>query len=412
MKILVSAPSSHPAVRWVSHGLVGRGHSVDFVTSFAVPADQNLDQPFIVSAVRRELERRRLPDALVRANVHNAGVAHDVCRVVLERADRLGLNLAVHNKMIFRVQKEAIRRIKRSRPDFVIATGSMNPILSEYCFANSIPLLVYLPQPAMGLVRKLDPKQVDKMLPEERVKASELFGATHFLASSTFVAESLRDAGLKQPIIRRPLGFPAINSGERTRQWAGEAKSGAFRIVFAGRASEQKGLPYLLDGIRQLIDRGKKVELLAVSRDVEKLTQMVRERHLSENVRVVAPMPRTELFEKFRDQDLFVLPSIFEGYGLVIVEALANGLPVLATPLTAAADLDVHDKCGFVIPSKSSDAIASSIARLMDDPELHGNFSAKATASTAQLDWESYAKSASKDVEVAMLEYLSRKEDG
>lgn len=411
MKILVSAPSSHPAVRWVSHGLVGRGHSVDFITSFAVPADQNLEQPLMVSPIRRELERRRLPGALVRSNVHNAGVVHDICRVVLERTDRLGLNLAVHNKMIRRVQKEAIRRIKRSRPDFVIATGSMNPILSEYCFANNIPLLVYLPQPAMGLVQKLDASQADKMLPEERVKASELFGATHFLASSTFVAESLRDAGLQQPIIRRSLGFPAIKSGERTRKWAGESKSGAFRIVFVGRASEQKGLPYLLEGIQQLIDEGKKVELLAVSRDVEKLSQMVRERDLTENVRVVPPMPRGELFEEFRDQDVFVLPSIFEGYGLVIVEALANGLPVLATPLTAATDLGVHDKCGFVIPAKSSSAIASSIRRLIESPELHTDFSEQAIVSTAQLDWESYAKAAAKDVELAMSEYLSRKED-
>lgn len=411
MKIVVSAPSSHPAVRWVSHGLVGRGHSVDFVTSFAVPADQDVDQPFIVPAIRRELERRRLPGGLVRSNVHNAGVAHDICRVVLERTDRLGLNLAVHNKMILRVQKEAIRRIQRSRPDFVIATGSMNPMLSEYCFANNIPLLVYLPQPAMGLVRKLDPTQVDKMLPEERVKASELFSATHFLASSTFVAESLRDAGLQQPIIRRSLGFPAIRGGERTRRWAGEERSGAFRIVFAGRASEQKGLPYLLDGIQQLNEAGKRVELLAISRDVEKLSQMVRERGLTAHVRVVPPMPRGELFEKFRDQDLFVLPSIFEGYGLVIVEALANGLPVLATPLTAASDLDVHDKCGFVIPAKSSDAIASSISRLIDFPELHRAFSVKAADSTAQLDWESYAKMAAKDVEAAMSEYLQRKEE-
>lgn len=408
MKIVVSAPSSHPAVRWVTHGLAGRGHEIAFFTSFAVPSDAELDRIFFWPALKREFERRRLPKNLVQHTVHNAAIAHDLLRVLFERMDRLKLNLRVHNKMIVKVQNAAIRQIKETRPDFVIATGSMNAVLAEYCFANNIPLVIYLPQPVMGLVRKLDSSQAEKMLPEETIKASELFAATHFLASSTFVSESLRDSGLHQPIIRCPLGFPKIESGGRTRKWAGEAASGPFKMIFVGRASEQKGLTYLFTAVRELIEAGRRVELLAVSRDVDKLTRMVQDANLSQFIRVVPPMPRSELFAEFRDRDLFILPSIFEGYGLVLVEALANALPVISTPLTAAADLNVHNNAGFVVPAKSSSEIVKGVVRVMDDPDLHSAFSDFAEESTRHLDWESYALTSSLRLEESITNYLAR----
>lgn len=408
MRILVSAPSSHPALRWATHGLIGRGHSVEFFTTLALPADSSLDSHLIPSPVRRELERRRLPDNLTRGVVRNVGVAHDLFRVVLERSNQLRLNLAIHNRMIRRVQLAVIRRIEEDRPDAVIATGSMNAVLAEYCFAKKIPLIVYLPQPVMGLVRKLDATQVASMLPEETIKAAELFAATHFLASSVFVSESLRDAGLTQPIIRHPLGFPRLESAPRTRRWEGSATSGAFRMIFVGRASDQKGIPYLLDAVRLLRESGRSVDLLAVTRDVDKLRQMVLDANLTSNVRVVPPMPRSELFSEFRGSDAFILPSIFEGYGLVIVEALSSALPVISTQFTAAADLDIDNKAGFVIPAKSADAIVSSVVELMDNPVLHDAFSATAVECTQNKDWESYASEVALRLENAVLSYLDQ----
>jgi glycosyltransferase involved in cell wall biosynthesis len=411
LKIIVSAPSSHPAVRWVAHGLVGRGHNVEFFTTLALAADTRIDGPMFPAPLRRELGRRRLPGNLVSNKVQNVGITADLIRVVLERSNKLRMNLAVHRRMIRQVQKAVIRRIEEDKPDFVIATGSMNDLLAEYCFLKKIPLIIYLPQPVMGLVRKLDSAQADNMLPEETVKAAELFAATHFLASSSFVSESLRDAGLTQPIIRHPLGFPTIETQEKTRVWNGPTQSGAFKILFVGRASDQKGLPYLLDAVRLLQESGRAVELLAVTREVDKLTQLVREAELSTIVSVVPPMPRAELFSTFRNSDVFVLPSIFEGYGLVIVEALANALPVISTPLTAAADLNINESSGFVIPAKSSEAIFASVVRLMDNPALHRQFSEAAVACTLNKSWDSYASEVSADVERAITDYLDQNQE-
>jgi glycosyltransferase involved in cell wall biosynthesis len=182
-------------------------------------------------------------------------------------------------------------------------------------------------------------------------------------------------------------------------------------MIFVGRASDQKGLPYLLQAVRLLQESGRAVELLAVTREVDKLTQLVREADLSAIVSVVPPMPRSELFSTFRNSDVFVLPSIFEGYGLVIVEALANALPVISTPLTAAADLEIHETSGFVIPAKSPEAIYSSIVKLMDNPFQHKQFSEAAVVSTMNRDWESYASEVSARIEEAVGDYLDQEHE-
>ena len=393
MRILFSCPSSHPALRWLAHGFIGLGHEVEFYTSFGMPSDQKTPR-YLPKFLAQELKRRRLPSNLTKRYVKNVTPIHDAIRVIAERKNILWLNLAIHDHMTHLVQSRVMKKIKKyGPPDLVVATGSMNAQLAEYCYSHDIPLAIYLPQPVMGLVKKLDPSQAKKMLPQEKINAAELLAATFFLASSTFIAESLRDAGLSQPIIRHPLGF---DLGKETAGVHYKTdKNGPFKIIYVGRAGEQKGIPHLFRGIRE-ISKTEEVSLTVVSRDVGKMQDLAEMNHIDKITTVLPAMHRSQLFELFRNHDVLILPSIFEGYGLVVVEALANGLPVIATPLTAGSDLGISGKAGTIIQAGSSEAISSSIKELIDNPKLLETYSENALNLTKNLGWENYAESTAK----------------
>jgi len=90
------------------------------------------------------------------------------------------------------------------------------------------------------------------------------------------------------------------------------------------------------------------------------------------------------------ESDVLVLPSLGEGFGLVVAEALACGLPVIVTPNVGSSDL-IHDgQEGFVVPVCSADAIAERLETLHRDRELLAAMSRQAQATAAKNSWASY----------------------
>ena len=75
--------------------------------------------------------------------------------------------------------------------------------------------------------------------------------------------------------------------------------------------------------------------------------------------RYVGPLRNSELVALYRDSDLFCMPSLVEGFGLVYLEALACGLPVIATPNTGAADIVREGREGFIVPVRDAESLAS-----------------------------------------------------
>lgn len=126
----------------------------------------------------------------------------------------------------------------------------------------------------------------------------------------------------------------------------------------AGTRSLRKGVHYLLKAWRRLAPAGD-VELWLVGkmslapRLLEKLPGRV----------VVRPsVPHQELFEIYRRASVLVFPSLCEGFGMVITEAMANGLPVITTSSTAGPDLIESGKNGFIVPIRDSEKLAETIS--------------------------------------------------
>ena len=91
-----------------------------------------------------------------------------------------------------------------------------------------------------------------------------------------------------------------------------------------------------------------------------------------------------------RLHDVFVFPSLAEGFGMVITEALSQGLPVITTPNTCGPDVISEGVDGFIVPIRNPEAIVEKIEILLRDRDRLAAMSAAARVKARQLTWESY----------------------
>ncbi|MBI3015274.1 MAG: glycosyltransferase family 4 protein [Candidatus Tectomicrobia bacterium] len=136
-----------------------------------------------------------------------------------------------------------------------------------------------------------------------------------------------------------------------------------FRVLFVGQLSVRKGVHDLIDAFRMAALPGSRLVLVgSVLRESETLLR--RAHGLA--VDVLGPRSKQELSHYYSQADVMVLPSIEDGFGSVIGEALACGSPVIATTHTGGADFFTDGVEGFIVPVRSPEAIAAKLVWLYE----------------------------------------------
>jgi alpha-maltose-1-phosphate synthase len=147
-------------------------------------------------------------------------------------------------------------------------------------------------------------------------------------------------------------------------------------------------LSYLLQAVES-VGRDK-VELTLLGRKVVSncgpLDAAVR------RYRWIPTLPHQEMLGEMRRHDVLVLPSLFEGFGLVILEAMAQGLVVIATPHTAAPDLIEDGADGFIVPIRSPEAIAEKTEMLLGAGERLHEMKLAGRRKAEKQRWEVYRR--------------------
>lgn len=116
----------------------------------------------------------------------------------------------------------------------------------------------------------------------------------------------------------------------------------------------------------------------------KRLLALLADTGLSHRVLLLGDRSEAEVAAEYDRADVFVLPTRYEGYGMAVAEALARGLPVVSTPTGAIADLVTSD-AGILVPPGDTSALASALARVMDDAELRARLAAGAQRVRARL---------------------------
>lgn len=207
-------------------------------------------------------------------------------------------------------------------------------------------------------------------------KDEELSLADVIVAASTFARETLPNLNAIVRVI--PYGAPAPNELPRTEC------NGKLRVLFVGALTQAKGLSYLFDAIARLNEH---VDLTLIGHRVSEAipSQSILDRHCW-----IPSLSHERLLAEMSRHDVLVLPSLHEGFGLVILEAMAQGTPVITTPHTGGADVIENGVDGFIVPIRSSDAIAEKLAWLAQDRHRREAMSAAARAKARAFSWQIY----------------------
>jgi len=131
-----------------------------------------------------------------------------------------------------------------------------------------------------------------------------------------------------------------------------------FRVCYVGRVELAKGVGYLLQAWNRL--GLLRAELLLIGEIKPEMGPLLK-RYASANVRLVGALPFKGVAAHYRQSSMFAFPSVNEGLGMVLLEAMASGLPVVATDRTGAPDLITHGKEGFIVPARNVEALAEAI---------------------------------------------------
>lgn len=220
-------------------------------------------------------------------------------------------------------------------------------------------------------------------------------------AAVTVVSQAMREAVLAlrpgQVVEVVPMGTDltgCFTLSERPERVPGT-------LLFAGRLVEKKGVRYLLDAVARLRAQGSAVTLTIAGDGPQRAALQAQVRHLGLGgaVEFLGAVDHARLASLFQRAAVAVVPSVVapggdqEGFGLVIVEAMGCGCPVIASHLPAINDIAVDGETALLVPPADPAALASAIAQMLDDSTGAARRAAAARVRVLErFDWESVSR--------------------
>jgi len=192
-----------------------------------------------------------------------------------------------------------------------------------------------------------------------------------FIAVSRYNYEKLIRLGVnREKIVYLPVGIDLRQFPYRRSERTGNDK--VLRLITVARLVEEKGLQFGIRAVHRLVRRHP---ALAVRYDIigagplhDELASLVRTLELENVVHLLGPQSQPQILQSLQGSDIFLLPSLAEALGVVLMESQAVGLPVVATATGGTGDVVLDDKSGFLVPPGDDDALAEKLEYLVTHP--------------------------------------------
>ncbi|MEO6546453.1 MAG: glycosyltransferase family 4 protein [Ferruginibacter sp.] len=217
-------------------------------------------------------------------------------------------------------------------------------------------------------------------------KDEELELADQIFVASTFTANSLKEySGKLAPVEIIPYGFSTVS--KETRNYVDFKTKRRLKLLFVGSLSQRKGVADLFSAVEKF---GNSVELTLVGRkptDECKALNAALSCH-----RWIPSLSHHEVLKLMRESDVLVFPSLFEGFGLVITEAMSQGTPVITTDRTAGPDIIEHGKNGWLLKAGVPFSLENTLEEILKKTEIIRDFGQAAMETARLRPWESYGR--------------------
>ena len=345
----------------------------------------------------RTFGRRRLPKEFPAAFVHEAAVALDVTLALAHRFAGNSAWAGQLKEVLINARTRAIARtgakLLQDEVAVVASWGCAEPAFKRMKTKAGLCILNY-PLAHHRFTRRLLLEEAElepsfagtlnshnwrKWL-EERFDV-EIALADRILVGSSFVRESFTAEGIpaeKLEVI--PYGADTRLFEPTTRM----PQDDCFNMLFVGQIGQRKGISYLLRAYKKI--QGPKTSLTLVGKIQGDGTALTPFRKIFRHIDYV---PRPYLRDIYQQADVFVFPTLVEGMPLVILEAMASGLPVITTP-NGPGDIVRDGIDGFVVPVRDPNIIAEKLEYLRGNPDIRAEMGENARKRALEFTWEAY----------------------
>lgn len=270
------------------------------------------------------------------------------------------------------------RLIRAERPDLVHTTIFASSLVGRFASIGGPPVLTTLVNTNYAPARLADPRiRRSRLMFVRRVDG---WSARHLTAHFQAITAAVKDHAVEHlrippdriTVIERGRDPTRLGRPGAARRRAGRRMLGLSEedevLVTLGRQEFQKGHRYLLEAIKRLAPRRPRLVLLLAGREGEasaELTQLRAQPEIARTVRFLGH--RDDAPEILAAADAFVFPSLWEGLGGSLIEAMAMGLPIVASDIDAIREVVEDGRNGHLVTPASSDDLANGIANLLDD---------------------------------------------
>lgn len=159
---------------------------------------------------------------------------------------------------------------------------------------------------------------------------------------------------------------------------------GPVRLVFVGRLAPEKGVRVLLEALGQACAKGADLRLTVIGDGPDRATLEAMAAPFGETVRFTGYQSQDEVAAHLAQGDIFVLPSFAEGVPVVLMEAMASGLPVITTRIAGIPELVEDGRSGLIVAPGDAEALTHAILRLAADSGLRRQMGRAGRAAVAQ----------------------------
>lgn len=331
----------------------------------------------------------------------------DVPRIgEMDRVERFGnltihryANPGTHNKDAVLRLSEIVRDIVALHPEVCHIHGT-GVISKELYFAlrhHGLPLMVTVhgllrEEKKQALLRKPSLKTLYQYIVQSRDERTMLNATPRVIVDTAYVEDMLQHYGLKHV-----PQMHVIPQGIDETFYSIKCNPKSNIILSVGGIGARKGHIYTVEMYNKLRERGidAKLHIVGAATDrgyYELLKQKIAESKHKTDISLEVDLPKEALFKAYADAKLFVLHSREESQGIVFAEAMATGLPVVATKIGGIPYVVADGKSGLLCPYADVDAMTEMVAQLLSDEQQWQSFSAAAREIAKDYNWENIAE--------------------
>jgi glycosyltransferase involved in cell wall biosynthesis len=256
--------------------------------------------------------------------------------------------------------------LQRPYDDTLLIDGLAYGAFPEGIAAGLAGRVVALVHHPLALETGLAPEAAQRL--RERETAALRYARAVVTTSPATKRLLVSDFGV--PEARIVVALPGVNPAPRA---TGSAEGQPLSLLAVGSVVPRKGYRVLVEALADLRDRDWRLTLVgATDRAPEAMRDLIAAIDAAElggRIDLAGAIPDAALAEAYARADLFVMPSLFEGYGMVLTEALARGLPIVCTTGGAAAET-APDAAALKVAPGDAAALAKAMASLIDAPAL------------------------------------------